>query len=453
MERANCKLCELALNRKGEGRPGIRCKSCKLQHCYKCAELTVQFCEMAKLMEKDVWCCGECEGKTAVMKTVLDKIETLHTEMVVIKKGQEGQQIEQERVLEGIKVVETVVKRMESIEKTQADQGERLLEQEASTRKINDKIQETDERTTAIEKRLAEIDSDAVSVRQTNAIIREMRQLEREEKNLVISNLPESIENEAEERKKEDEKRVSAVLAELKNEQIKPTNVIRIGRGNPRKLLVIFRTTDECKRILQSAEKATLQNDVWLSRARTWNEREEARLFREEKGKEEAEGAAPPQRGRPRGSGKGPGPSKTGNGSVRGRSSRQDESGSRKRQRSGEEDNSKWRRTGENGRGGRGRGGRGGRGRGRGATRGRGAEDGGPEGERQTNNNGSPSADPTLPICPTATNVQPNVQPNSDLATPEASTSQLQRTAVSPGMPLRSTGTTLGATDDQVENF
>ena len=86
MERSNCKLCELALNREGESRPGIRCKGCKMQHCLKCADLTVEFCEMVK-----VWRCGECEGNTAVMKTVLDKIETLHTEMVVIKKGQEGQ--------------------------------------------------------------------------------------------------------------------------------------------------------------------------------------------------------------------------------------------------------------------------------------------------------------------------------------------------------------------------
>ena len=49
-----------------------------------------------------MWCCGECEEKTVAMKSVLDKIETLHTEIVDIKKGQEGQQAEQERMLEGI---------------------------------------------------------------------------------------------------------------------------------------------------------------------------------------------------------------------------------------------------------------------------------------------------------------------------------------------------------------
>lgn len=50
-----------------------------------------------------MWGCNECEKKTSVMKLVLEKIETLHTEMVDIKKGQEGQQAEQVRVLEGIR--------------------------------------------------------------------------------------------------------------------------------------------------------------------------------------------------------------------------------------------------------------------------------------------------------------------------------------------------------------
>ena len=50
--------------------------------------------------------------------------------------------------------METVVRKMEDIEKTQADQGERLLEQEASTRKNSEKIEETEKRTTAIEKQI-----------------------------------------------------------------------------------------------------------------------------------------------------------------------------------------------------------------------------------------------------------------------------------------------------------
>ena len=326
-----------------------------MEHCFKCADLKIDQCEMMRTMVKSLWVCAECEGKTVAMKTVLDKIENLHTEMVVIKKGQEGQKAEQERVLEGIKVVETVVKRMEGIERIQADHGERLLEQEASTRKNQEKIAETADRTSAIEKRLEKLDSDAVCVKQTNAIIRELRDIETKERNLMICNLPESSMEEAEGRKKEDEKRVCDIFAELKADQIKPVNVIRVGfKGRyPRKTLVILHSTDESEKILQNAEKTKLSNEVWISRDRTWNQREEARLFREEKQKQESAGAVP-QRGRP---GR---PRGSKNGSVRGKGSQQD--ASRKRRWSGDEDDSKWSRTG-NGRGrGASRGGRGGRG-------------------------------------------------------------------------------------------
>ena len=41
-------------------------------------------------------------------------------------------------------MVETVVRRMEDIEKVQEDHGERIREQEASTRKNTEKIDETE---------------------------------------------------------------------------------------------------------------------------------------------------------------------------------------------------------------------------------------------------------------------------------------------------------------------
>ena len=37
-----CHACELAVNRDGEGRPGIKCKDCSSDHCNKCAGLTVE---------------------------------------------------------------------------------------------------------------------------------------------------------------------------------------------------------------------------------------------------------------------------------------------------------------------------------------------------------------------------------------------------------------------------
>ena len=49
---------------------------------------------MARTVGKEIWSCGKWESKSAAIKTVLDTIETLPTE-IVIKKGQ-GQHAEQE---------------------------------------------------------------------------------------------------------------------------------------------------------------------------------------------------------------------------------------------------------------------------------------------------------------------------------------------------------------------
>ena len=65
-----CHACELAMNREGERRPGIHCKECKDEHCNKCAGLTVELCEMMRIMKQGLWTCKECEAKKADMKTV-----------------------------------------------------------------------------------------------------------------------------------------------------------------------------------------------------------------------------------------------------------------------------------------------------------------------------------------------------------------------------------------------
>ena len=450
MEVVKCKSCELALNRNGENRPGIRCKECKLEYCPKCAELPIDFCRMATQMGKDVWGCSNCEKKTSVMKSVLEKIDTLHTEMVDIKKGQEGQQAEQERVLEGIKVVETVVKRMEAIEKTQVEHGERLLEQEVTTRKNTEKIVDTEKRTLAIEKKLESIDSDAVGVKQINAVVRELRDIENSRKNLVICNLPESSKEEAEERKKHDEQQVGEVFKQLKADDIKPRNVIRVGhRGRyPKKLLVILKSEEESEKILGNAEKTELPNDIWLTRDRTYNQREGARLFHAEKKDQEGTDAAISQRGKPNGSGRGPGRPK------------KNENEKRKRQRSGEEDDSKWRRTGESGRGrgaGKGGGGKGG-GTGRGGVGigGVGRGGGGRKGLPLSKDDGaSPSRQPhndlpnELPNLPT-----PVRSPTQGTETPEAaSTKQLQKSSDRQGTPRPISEAELGAAGGSEVNF
>ena len=174
------------------------------------------------------------------------------------------------------------------------------------------------------------------------------------EKNLILGNIPESTQTETEERKKYDEKKVEETLKELKIEGIKPTKVIRVGHKGrfPRKVLAIFSTVEDCERVLRSAEGIRLSNDIFLTRDRTYNQRQEARLYRLEREKEEREGATS-QRGRPRGNGRGPGRPR-GNGSVRGRGARGAESQSRKRQRSENEEEVKRRRTSTQGESGEG---------------------------------------------------------------------------------------------------
>ena len=161
-----------------------------------------------------------------------------------------------------------MVETVEEIEKTQADHGERLLEQEVTTRKNTEKIDDTEKRTSAIKKKLESIDSDAVSVKQINAVEQELRDIENSQKNLVICNLPASSKEDAEERNKDDKKQVGEVFKQLKAEDIKPRNVIHVGqRGRyPKKLLVILKSEEESEKILGNAEETELPNDIWLSR-------------------------------------------------------------------------------------------------------------------------------------------------------------------------------------------
>ena len=108
-------------------------------------------------------------------------------------------------------------------------------------------------------------------------------------KRIIFGNIPEPTQSEAEERKKHDEERVDKLLKELGAEQLKPTKVIRVGQKGryPRKALAIFSSVAECEKVLEKAEQVTLSNDIFIMRDRTYNQREEARLFRLEKEREE----------------------------------------------------------------------------------------------------------------------------------------------------------------------
>ena len=56
-----------------------------------------------------------------------------------------------------------------------------------------------------------------VDIRQTNATIRELRELEKRSKNLIFMNVPEATEEEAEKRKDEDTAKINSILWDITN--------------------------------------------------------------------------------------------------------------------------------------------------------------------------------------------------------------------------------------------
>ena len=313
-----------------------------------------------KAMERCFWKCQECEEKAPDLKFVLDSIKSIHSELKKgqdeLKKGQDDQQKERERVLEGLKVIETVATKIDQIEKVQEAHEEKLSDHTIKLQKGVENLEREKERITAVEERMDKIDAEALNVRQTNAVVREIREIEKREKNIVFCNVPEPEDENAEERKKKDEGKIAEILGELKADNIKPTNVLRVGmKGRyPRKVLVILQSVKECEDILKKGEVTQLANDVFLTRDRTYNQRQEARLFRAEKEREEREGGGA-LRGRGRGTGRGPGRPRggggRGRGSVRGRGATSTQSNdSRKRRNSDEEGEAKRQRRGETGR-------------------------------------------------------------------------------------------------------
>ena len=269
----------------------------------------------------------------------MDSIKSIHSEM---KKDKDDQKKERERVLKGLKVMETVASKIDKIEKVQEEHEERLNDHTAKIQKDAENLAREKERITAVEVRMDKIDAEALNVRQTNAVVREIREIEKREKNVVFGNIPETEDDSAEERRKRDEEKIAAILEEMKVDEIKPQKVIRVGMKGRylRKVLVILQSAKDCETILKKGEMTQLANDVFLTRERTFNQRQEARLFRLEK-EEEREGIGATRGAR--GAGRGPGPPRgrggggvRGRGSVRGRGAGQTRSESRKRKNSDE---------------------------------------------------------------------------------------------------------------------
>ena len=125
-------------------------------------------------------------------------------------------------MLEGLKVVETVVKKMDKIESVQADHEDRLAAQELAKQKSDKKMEAGLKRLEEVEKKLSEEaclskrKAGTSDIRLTNAVVREVREIEKQESNFMVWNVPESAEGVEEDRKKSDKNNVIDVLRELK---------------------------------------------------------------------------------------------------------------------------------------------------------------------------------------------------------------------------------------------
>ena len=89
MVNKKCNNCDLVINRNGENQPAIKCKDCKEKFCFQCANLEAMLCQMMRDAGKEFWVCGTCESKKADLKSVIDSIQNIQTEISTIKKGQE----------------------------------------------------------------------------------------------------------------------------------------------------------------------------------------------------------------------------------------------------------------------------------------------------------------------------------------------------------------------------
>ena len=317
MSLPKCHTCGLVMDRQGEKRPSIGCKKCKTEHCNKCANVTIDFCTMMKGMGKSLWTCSECEGKDADMKAVIESMQSIKSELCTIKEGQVERQAEQQaeraQVMERLKAVQAVAKKLEGIEEVQNKHEERLGQHDDAIKKNSERSEEGEERLKKLEEKMNNFDQNVFDLRRCNAVVKEVREVEKRVKNIVIFNVPVSKEEEKD-REKEDVGKVEMVLKELGFEAIRPKSIGRIGKAGgkfPQQILVTLQTVDECEGIMKKyGEGVTLKDKVFITRDRTFNQRQEAKLFRSEQPEnrmvsQSEAGGRGRSRGRPRGSGAG----------------------------------------------------------------------------------------------------------------------------------------------------
>ena len=214
---------------------------------------------------------------------------------------------------------------------------------DAAIKKNTQKKEDDEKRIRRLEEKMQNIDQNTIDIRQCNIVAKEVREMERRERNIVIFNVPESREEGEEDAKRLDMVKTQGILKELGFDEIQPTNVSRTGKSGkfPKQTLVTLKTGEDCAKIMKKCrDEATLSNGIFITRDRTYNQRQEAKIFRAEKEKEEKDGSEiPPGRGRGGGRPRGCPQGRGGAGRGRGRGGGGMDSESRKRQHSGDERN------------------------------------------------------------------------------------------------------------------
>ena len=233
-------------------------------------------------------------------------MKSMQSELGSLREEQTAQQVERNQVLEGLKRVEAVTNKLNQIEAVQESHGNRLTMHDDAIKRNKLKAEEGEKRIDKLEEKMLSLDQKPFDMRHCNAVAREVREMEKREKNIVLFNVPESTDKEEEERKQADMEKVANIFKELGFPGLQPTKLVRIGTTGKyaRKILVSLKTVDECERVVKKGKENTLLNNgVFVTRDRTYNQRQEARLFRLEKEREEREGTAASTGGVGRGGG------------------------------------------------------------------------------------------------------------------------------------------------------
>ena len=211
------------------------------------------------------------------MRAVLDSVKSMKTDLSAISKRQTAQEKVQEKVLEGLKVVESVAKRMEQVEERQDKQEQHLAKHDNEIGQNARKLQEGENRIKKLEERMEQSvkNNDGNDARHFNAVVQEVREIEKREGNIILFNVAEPA-GEEEEKEEERKEKIKEIFKNLSCEEIQPKKMVRIGKAGrfPRQILVVLSTADECEKIIKkSRDGPKLKDEVFITRDRTFRQR------------------------------------------------------------------------------------------------------------------------------------------------------------------------------------